>query len=88
MIAVGVASPSAQGQAMTRTAIADRVAVSKGVKAGSTQGKKVAPHARTGRSSSANSSHIRKLAALITMTAGTKTLVTRSASSWIGTFEP
>ncbi len=88
MIAVGVANPSAQGQAMTSTAIADSVAISSGVKVGSIQGRNVAPQSRIGRSSSANSSHTKKLATLRSMTPGTKTLVTRSASSWMGTFEP
>ncbi len=88
MIAVGVAKPRAHGQAMTSTAIADSVANSSGVSVGSTQGRNVAPQSRIGRRSSANSSQTRKLATAITMTPGTKTPVTRSASSWIGTFDP
>jgi hypothetical protein len=43
MIAVGVARPSAQGQAMTSTATADRTPTISGDSSGLTHGRKAAP---------------------------------------------
>ena len=69
MIAVGVARPIAQGQAMMRTAIAvDR--------------------AKGRRGSGPSSIQAANVRSATTMTAGTNQPVTRSATRWIGAFEP
>ena len=69
MIAVGVARPIAQGQAMMRTAIAVDSA-----------------NGRLG--SGPKSSQTAKVRAATPSTAGTNQPVTRSATRWIGAFEP
>ncbi|OGK95122.1 MAG: hypothetical protein A3J45_06685 [Candidatus Rokubacteria bacterium RIFCSPHIGHO2_02_FULL_69_13] len=69
MIAVGVASPMAHGQAITRTAT-----------------KLVSAKRNAG--CGPQSHQTAKVTAAMTSTIGTKTAETRSASRWIGAFEP
>ncbi len=86
--AVGVARPSAHGQAMTSTAMAARIASTGVAASGFTQGRKVAPQSSIGRRASGNSAQATRLARAMASTAGTKRPVMRSANSWIGTREP
>jgi len=86
--AVGVASPSAQGQAMTST---ETVLISASVKRpnpGSTQGKKRLTHTVMGRSAPGKRNQAKKVSSATPTMIGTKTAVTRSAKAWMGTLVP
>ncbi len=73
---------------MTSTATAAKIASDTVPRLGSTQGMKPAAHAATPRNVDGKISQARNVAAATASTVGTKTAVTRSANSWIGTFEP
>ena len=85
--AVGVAKPRAQGQAMTSTDTIDTIANVSTPRSGFTQGRKVpaltSVFIKTGKTTQA-----RTVNAAMAITIGTKTPVTLSANSWMGTLEP
>lgn len=87
MRAVGVARPSAQGQAMTRTATVEMMARVTVPRFGFTQGRN-APAATRLRIRPGKASHASRVRSAIPSTTGTKTAVTRSAKAWMGTLEP
>ncbi len=85
--AVGVARPRAQGQAMTSTATIETMARVITPTLAFTQGRKV-PASTSGCITPGKKTQASKVSRAIPMTTGTKTPVTRSANSWMGTFDP
>ncbi len=86
--AVGVASPSAQGHAITSTAIMAARASVTAPSVGSTHGSTRLAARRTARNGPGMTSHMVSVKPAMTSTVGTKIPVTLSANSWMGTLVP
>ena len=85
MSAVGVASPSAHGHAITSTATAAESASESRPSSGFTHGRKPDAQRAASENTPGRANQPAKAASATTRIAGTKTAVTRSANSWIGT---
>ena len=86
--AVGVARPSAHGQAITITATPAKTASESAERSGRTHGSTPCVRPATCRSAPGKTSHAAKVSSASAITTGTKKAVTRSANACIGTREP